>query len=133
MFWSRWLRKSESHDLLRRLILETKKPQRAALTIRPPLKRWSSGRIAIAGTAAHPSSPVSLSGGDECVLDASMLLASMQGLQIPDDIPIALERYSKSVPKHLVIRPLYITLPSLAPLHSFVKVKLPIYGREPSR
>ena len=119
----RWLRKSESHDLLRRLILETKKPQRAALTIRPPLKRWSSGRITIAGTAAHPSSPVSLSGGDECVLDASMLVASMHGLQIPDDIPIALERYSKSVPLNTSSSVLFVYPPTLILFHPlFVRV-----------
>ena len=117
MFLRRWLRKSESHDLLRRLILETKKPQRAALTIRPPLKRWSSGRITIAGTAAHPSSPVSLSGGDECVLDASMLVASMHGLQIPDDIPIALERYSKSVPLNTSSSVLFVYPPTLILFH----------------
>lgn len=116
----RWLRKSDSdpplspaaicpslaaglltrecagQELLRRLILETKKPQRQALTIKAPLGRWSGGRITIAGSAAHPSSPVSLSGGDECVLDARVLIESFHGLTIPDDIPLGLEKYSKA-------------------------------------
>ena len=83
------------HELLRRLILETKHPQRCALTIKSPLSKWNGGRITIAGDAAHPASPVSLSGADELVLDARMLCDSFAGLQIPDEIPIALDKYSK--------------------------------------
>jgi hypothetical protein len=42
------------HELLRRLVLETKLPHRNTVTNRAPLYNWSKGRIALAGNAAHP-------------------------------------------------------------------------------
>lgn len=57
---------------------------------RPPLKRWSSGRVTLLGDAAHPTTPNLGQGACQAVEDAVVLAQCLAGNQ---KIPAALQRY----------------------------------------
>lgn len=58
---------------------------------RPPLPRWSSGRITLLGDAAHPMLPNLGQGGAQAIEDAVVLARCLQH----PDIPAALSAYEK--------------------------------------
>ncbi|NQX57816.1 FAD-dependent monooxygenase [Paenibacillus qinlingensis] len=58
---------------------------------RPPLPRWSSGRMTLLGDAAHPMMPNLGQGGAQAIEDAIVLARCLRN----PDIPIALSAYEK--------------------------------------
>lgn len=59
---------------------------------RPPLARWSSGRVALLGDAAHPMTPDMGQGGCQAIEDA---VALADCLSAENDVAKALARYSR--------------------------------------
>ncbi|MFD9061124.1 FAD-dependent monooxygenase [Kitasatospora purpeofusca] len=57
---------------------------------RDPLPRWSFGRIALLGDAAHPMYPMGMNGGSQSVVDARVLAWCLAG---DSDPAAALQRY----------------------------------------
>jgi len=90
----RWLRMVDSHEILRRLVLATTHPERTPVADKVSLKKLSNGRITVVGQAAHPLIPGAFISGNECVQDARVLIESLKGKNIPDEIPLALKEYS---------------------------------------
>lgn len=62
-----WLRTTQSHDMLRRLVLATQHPVRSPVGDKHVISALSKGRITLAGQAAHPCIPGALVGADDCV------------------------------------------------------------------
>ena len=58
---------------LRELIRASRTPGRWALLDRPPLERWSRGRVALLGDAAHPMFPFFAQGAAQSIEDAAVL------------------------------------------------------------
>ncbi|KRE90279.1 2-polyprenyl-6-methoxyphenol hydroxylase [Paenibacillus sp. Soil766] len=58
---------------------------------RPPLSRWSSGRMTLLGDAAHPMLPNLGQGGAQAIEDAIVLARCLQH----SDIPSAISNYEK--------------------------------------
>jgi 2-polyprenyl-6-methoxyphenol hydroxylase-like FAD-dependent oxidoreductase len=68
------------HDPIRRLI-EATPPQlivRTDITDRPPVDRWSKGRVVLLGDAAHPMTPNLGQGGCQAIEDAVVLAEELQ-------------------------------------------------------
>lgn len=57
---------------------------------RPPLERWSSGRMTLLGDAAHPLPPVGSVGASQAILDAAALA---DALAREEDVGAALDAY----------------------------------------
>ncbi|MFV0474458.1 MAG: FAD-dependent monooxygenase [Pikeienuella sp.] len=76
---------------LRDILDAIKAPFRWALFDRPPLPRWSSGRVTLLGDACHPMLP-SLAQGAAQALEDDVALAARLGPR-PDDIPGALRAH----------------------------------------
>jgi len=66
---------------------------RGAVYVRPPLERWTYGRIALLGDSAHAMAPFQAQGAAQAIEDA-FVLAECVGDR-PDDLPAALERYER--------------------------------------
>jgi salicylate hydroxylase len=64
-----------------------------ALFDRPPLARWSVGRITLLGDACHPMVPFMAQGAAQAIEDGATLTACLQ--QVGSGIPTALERYEQ--------------------------------------
>ena len=64
-----------------------------ALFDRPPLARWSDGRITLLGDACHPMVPFMAQGAAQAIEDGATLTACVQ--QVGSGIPTALERYEQ--------------------------------------
>jgi salicylate hydroxylase len=62
-----------------------------ALFDRPPLPRWSVGRVTLLGDACHPMLPYMAQGAAQAIEDAGALAACLAA--DPDDPPAALRRY----------------------------------------
>lgn len=60
---------------------------------RPPLARWSAGRVAVLGDAAHPMLPFLAQGAAQAIEDAAALGRAFAGTA---DVPSALAAYSAS-------------------------------------
>ena len=68
---------------------------KTALYERDPLPRWSQGRVALLGDAAHPMMPFMAQGAGMAIEDAVVLARHLDG--VPDgDLPDALRRYEAS-------------------------------------
>ncbi|WP_337175732.1 FAD-dependent monooxygenase [Paludisphaera sp.] len=66
---------------------------------RPPLRRWSVGRVTLLGDAAHPMTPNLGQGACQAIEDA-VVLAQELADATPDAIPAALRRYdARRVPR----------------------------------
>ena len=63
-----------------------------ALFDRPPLARWSIGRITLLGDACHPMVPFMAQGAAQAIEDGATLTACLQQV---DSGPTALERYEQ--------------------------------------
>jgi len=59
---------------------------------RPPLRRWSEGRVAILGDAAHPMTPDMGQGACQAIEDAVALADVLAGAG-PDEVPAALRAF----------------------------------------
>jgi salicylate hydroxylase len=64
-----------------------------ALFDRPPLARWSVGRITLLGDACHPMVPFMAQGAAQAIEDGATLTACL--LEADSGIPTALERYEQ--------------------------------------
>lgn len=60
---------------------------------RDPLPRWSTGRVTLAGDAAHPMYPIGSNGGSQAILDARVLAYH---LATAPDVPKALAAYEEA-------------------------------------
>jgi 2-polyprenyl-6-methoxyphenol hydroxylase-like FAD-dependent oxidoreductase len=63
-----------------------------AILEREPLPRWSSGRVAILGDAAHPMTPYMAQGGATAIEDAAILARCLEEVE-GEDIEGAFRRY----------------------------------------
>jgi salicylate hydroxylase len=64
-----------------------------ALHDRPPLDRWSVGRVTLLGDASHPMLPFMAQGAAQAIEDGATLAACLR--QSTSDIPKALRRYEQ--------------------------------------
>jgi salicylate hydroxylase len=64
-----------------------------ALFDRPPLERWSVGRITLLGDACHPMLPFMAQGAAQAIEDGATLTACLA--ELDPDIPSALQRYEE--------------------------------------
>ena len=67
------------HPTPRALLAATAKWQTWPLFDRPPQKHWSSGRVTLAGDAAHPMLPYLAQGAAQAIEDAAALEAAIRG------------------------------------------------------
>ncbi len=63
-----------------------------ALFDRPPLERWSVGRVTLLGDSCHAMLPFMAQGAAQAIEDGASLSACL-GTAEPDDVPGALRRY----------------------------------------
>jgi salicylate hydroxylase len=80
------------HPQVRALIAGTEQVFKWALFDRPPLARWTRGRITLLGDAAHPMLPYMAQGASQSIEDAFVLAHSLAADR--DDPPRALETYA---------------------------------------
>jgi 2-polyprenyl-6-methoxyphenol hydroxylase-like FAD-dependent oxidoreductase len=66
---------------------------RTALFDRPPLERWSVGRVTLLGDACHPMLPFIAQGAAQAIEDGATLTACLT--QAGPDVPGALRRYAR--------------------------------------
>jgi salicylate hydroxylase len=66
---------------------------RGAVYVRPPIDRWTFGRVALLGDAAHAMAPFQAQGAAQAIEDAYVLAACVG--DEPDDLPAALTRYER--------------------------------------
>ena len=63
-----------------------------ALFDRPPLPRWSVGRVTLLGDSCHPMLPMMAQGAAQSIEDGATLAACLEGVGA-DAVPEALQRY----------------------------------------
>jgi salicylate hydroxylase/6-hydroxynicotinate 3-monooxygenase len=80
------------HDDVRRVLEACPDCHKWAILEREPLPRWSSGRVAILGDAAHPMTPYMAQGGATAIEDAAILARCLEEVE-GDDIEGAFRRY----------------------------------------
>ena len=80
------------HDDVRRVLNACPDCHKWAILEREPLPRWSSGRVAILGDAAHPMTPYMAQGGATAIEDAAILARCLEEVE-GDDIEGAFRRY----------------------------------------
>ncbi|MET7770943.1 NAD(P)/FAD-dependent oxidoreductase [Nocardia sp. NPDC005366] len=74
---------------------EPQNMQRWPIRDRKPIKRWSSGRVTLAGDAAHPTSPYAAYGAGMATEDGYFIGRTLAGVDLADHdaVSAALERY----------------------------------------
>lgn len=77
---------------MRALIAGTERVFKWALFDRPPLERWTRGRVALLGDAAHPMLPYMGQGAGQSIEDAAVLAHCLAASR--DDLQGALEAYA---------------------------------------
>jgi 2-polyprenyl-6-methoxyphenol hydroxylase-like FAD-dependent oxidoreductase len=87
------LREFEGWDArVLQLIRSATETRRWAMFDRAPLERWSAGRVALLGDAAHPMLPFFAQGAAQAVEDATVLADCLRDAA-PDSVAQALQRY----------------------------------------
>ena len=81
------------HDDIQAFIREIDTPYKWALMVRPPLERWSVGRVTLLGDAAHSMLPFLAQGAVQAIEDACVLARC---LKEPESIEAALSRYEQA-------------------------------------
>lgn len=66
------------HDDVQTLIRAIEIPYKWALMLRPPLPRWTSGRITLLGDACHPTLPMLAQGAVQAIEDGYLLARALQ-------------------------------------------------------
>lgn len=79
------------HEDVHELISQVDVPYKWALMARPPLERWSVGRVTLLGDACHPTLPFLAQGAVMAVEDGYIIGRSIA--QYEDDVEQALTRY----------------------------------------
>ena len=86
------------HPVITRILKESDSLFRQALFERPPLKRWTDGRIALLGDAAHPMLPFMAQGAAMAIEDAWTIAAALSPKEknsAPAAISTALKAYER--------------------------------------
>jgi salicylate hydroxylase len=60
---------------------------------RPPIRKWSVGRVTLLGDAAHPTLPYLAQGAAMAIEDGAVL---SRALQMTDSVPTALDIYQRN-------------------------------------
>lgn len=83
------------HPIIQTIIDAANKDQcyRWSLFNRPPIRRWSTGRVTLLGDAAHPTLPYLAQGAVMAIEDGAVLARS---LAMSDTIPAALQLYQRN-------------------------------------
>ena len=81
------------HPHVRALIAGTEQIFRWALFDRPPLPRWTRGRVTLLGDAAHPMLPYLAQGASQSIEDAAALAACLAAS--PEDPRAAITAYAE--------------------------------------
>ena len=82
------------HDDIHQLISQIDVPYKWALMARPPLERWSFGRVTLLGDACHPTLPFLAQGAVMAVEDGYILGRCIE--QYRGDIVTALAKYERA-------------------------------------
>jgi salicylate hydroxylase len=80
------------HPVVRDIIDALDRPLKWALIDRPPLARWSAGRVTLLGDACHPMLPYGAQGAAQAIEDAAALAACLSQAD-GGGVPAALTRY----------------------------------------
>ena len=96
-----WAREGEAGELaaafadwpepVRATLAAVERPWRSALYDRPPLARWTAGRLALLGDAAHPMLPFLAQGAAMAIEDAEVAAQALAG---GGDVAAALAAYA---------------------------------------
>ena len=78
------------HEDVQRMIGAIPTPFKWALAGRPPMARWTAGRVTLLGDACHPMLPMLASGAAMAIEDALVLARALDAC---DDVETALARY----------------------------------------
>jgi salicylate hydroxylase len=79
------------HDDVQALIRNIPVPYKWALMVRPPMERWSAGRVSLLGDACHSMVPALAQGAVMAIEDGYMLARALT--ELDGDIPSRLQRY----------------------------------------
>lgn len=82
---------ADFHAQARALLDACSEVTRSALHVREPMPRWSSGRVAVLGDAAHPMVPFMAQGACMAIEDAVVLARALD--EGAADVPAALRAY----------------------------------------
>jgi salicylate hydroxylase len=82
------------HAQVTTIIAAVEETKRWALYDRPPLDRWTTGRVGLVGDAAHPMLPFLAQGACQAIEDAAALAGCLRGAD-RDTIAAALDRYER--------------------------------------
>lgn len=82
---------ADFHPQARALLDACTEVTRSALHVREPMPRWSQGRAAVMGDAAHPMVPFMAQGACMAIEDAVVLARALD--ESADDVPAALRAY----------------------------------------
>ena len=82
------------HEDVQTLVRNIPAPFKWALMVRPPMPRWSSGRVTLLGDASHSMLPFLGQGANSAIEDGFILARALSELQ--DDIPSRLLRYENA-------------------------------------
>ncbi|MBI0538188.1 FAD-binding protein [Roseomonas sp. KE2513] len=82
------------HEDVQAMIRTIEVPYKWALMLRPPLERWTDGRVTLLGDACHPTLPMMAQGAVQAIEDGFVLGRALQ--MSPADIPAALLRYEEA-------------------------------------
>ncbi|MDB5480609.1 MAG: monooxygenase [Caulobacteraceae bacterium] len=79
------------HPTVRAIVEAIDEPYRWALFVRPPLPKWSEGRVTLLGDACHPMLPYMAQGAVMAIEDGCVLARCLKSR--PGDVPGALKDY----------------------------------------
>jgi salicylate hydroxylase len=82
------------HDDVQAMIHAIDTPHKWALAVRPPLERWTVGRVTLLGDACHPMVPMLAQGAVMALEDGYILARALQESDF--DVASALQRYERA-------------------------------------
>jgi salicylate hydroxylase len=82
------------HDDVQALIRNIPAPYKWALMVRPPMERWSVGRVSLLGDACHSMVPFLAQGANMAIEDGYILARALT--EGSGDIPLRLARYENA-------------------------------------
>jgi salicylate hydroxylase len=82
------------HEDVQAMIRAIAVPYKWALMLRPPLERWTAGRVTLLGDACHPTLPMMAQGAVQAIEDGFVLGRALEAGRA--DLPAALLRYEEA-------------------------------------
>jgi len=82
------------HDDVHALIRNIPLPFKWALMVRPPMERWSVGRVTLLGDACHSMVPFLAQGANMAIEDGFILARALT--ELPGEVPSRLKAYEKA-------------------------------------